>query len=135
MSGKSAKRSAAIVALGLLVALGDGAARTASASRPDQLTYLTFSKPVGLPGVTLAPGTYAFELASPYTSGNVVLVRDRARTRALFSGFTYRALRPANWSEKRQIVLGEAGGQGEARPILAWYPVDNEMGFEFIYHR
>jgi len=133
MSKTSVKRAAAAIAFGLLVTLG-GATRTASASRADQLTYLTFSVPVALPGVTLQPGTYAFELATPNTAGNVVLVRDRARTKALFSGFTYRSPRPANWNEKRQIVLGEAG-PGEARPILAWYPVDNGMGFEFIYHR
>src|SRR5436190_2255277 len=108
MSAISAKRAAAVIAFGLLVSFG-GAPRTASASRADQLTYLTFTKPVALPGVTLAPGTYAFALATPDTSSNIVLVRDRARTRALFSGFTHRAPRPANWTEKRQIVLGEAG--------------------------
>jgi len=134
MSRISAKRAAAIIAFGLLVALGEGATRAASASRPDQLTYLTFSTAVALPGVTLEPGTYAFEVASPYTSGNIVLVRNRARTKALFSGFTYRTPRPANWSERKQIAFGEAA-PGQPRPILSWHPVDNGMGFEFIYHR
>lgn len=131
MSGKT-KRVAAVIAFGLLVALGDGATRAASASRADQLTYLTFSRPVSLPGVTLEPGTYAFEVATPYTASNIVLVRNRARTRAFFSAFTYRTPRPANWNAKRQVVLGEAKA-GEPAPILAWYPVDSEMGFEFIY--
>jgi hypothetical protein len=134
MSGTSVKRAAAVVAFGLLVVLGDGATRTASGSRVDQLTYLTFSQPVALPGVTLEPGTYAFELAMPYTSSNVVLVRDRARSKAFYSGFTYRSPRPANWTEKRQIVLGEHA-PGQAAPILGWYPVDNPMGFEFIYRQ
>ena len=42
--------------------------------------------------------------------------------------------RRANWSEKRQMTLGEAA-RGEAAPILAWYPLDNAMGHEFIYRR
>ena len=133
MSGMSAaKRTAAVIAFGLLVTLGGGATRAAAGGRVDQLTYLTFNRPVALPGVTLAAGTYAFEVRTPYTSGNIILVRDRARQKELYSGFTYRTPRPQNWSEKRQIVLGESA-QGEPAPILAWYPVDNEMGFEFIY--
>jgi hypothetical protein len=134
MSEQSAKRAAAIIAFGLLVALGDGATRAASAARTDHLTYLTFSRPVALPGVTLEPGTYAFELATPLTASNVVLVRDRARSRALYSGFTYRTPRPANWSDKRLVLFGESA-PGIAAPIRAWYPVDNDMGFEFIYHQ
>ena len=135
MSGMSAaKRVSAVLAFGLLVGLGGGAARATASARADHLTYLTFSRPVALPGVTLAAGTYAFEVPTADTAGYVVMVRDRARTKPLFTGFTYRTPRPANWSEKRQIVFGESA-PGEPAPILAWYPVDNAMGFEFIYRR
>ena len=132
LSGLS-KRASAAAALGFLIVLGAGGSR-ASAARTDLLAYYSFSRPVALPGVTLAPGTYAFEVRDPNTANNVILVRDRTRSRSLFSGFTHRALRPQNWNEKRQIVLGEAA-PGEAAPILAWYPVDTATGYEFIYPR
>ncbi|HEV3139198.1 MAG TPA: hypothetical protein VGY57_01710 [Vicinamibacterales bacterium] len=127
-------RKLAFAAFGLLVVLGVSATNVAAGSSGNRLTYLTFNRPVALPGVTLAPGTYAFEVRNPETGGDIVTVRDRGRMRPLYTGFTFRSPRPANWSEKRQIVFGEAPA-GEAMPILAWYPLDNAMGHEFIYRR
>ena len=34
----------------------------------NKTTYLTFNRPVGLPGVTLGSGTYVFELPEPMSS-------------------------------------------------------------------
>jgi len=127
------RRSAAAAAFGLLVLLGAGATRVAATSG-DHLTFFTFRRSVALPGVTLPPGTYAFQIANVDGASNIVMVRDRARRQSLFLGFTYRTPRPEGWSEKRQIVLGESG-PGDAAPILAWYPVDNATGYEFIYRR
>ena len=128
-------RKLASAAFALLVLAGvAGGPRVAAGARADNLTYLTFSRAVALPGVTLQPGTYAFELSSPYTAANVVLVRDRARTRALYQGFTHRVPRPANWNERRQVQFGESA-HGAPAPILAWYPLDTATGFEFIYPR
>ena len=52
----------------------------------DKLTYLTFSAPVQIPGVTLAAGTYRFRLTNPDTSRNVlqVLSNDGATVYAMF---------------------------------------------------
>ena len=136
MTGMSAtvRRSAAAAAFGLLVLVGAGATRATATARADQLTLYTFKRAVALPGVTLRPGTYAFQIANVDGANNIVMVRDAAQRESLFLGFTYRSPRPAGWSEKRQIVFGESG-PGEAAPILAWYPVDNAMGYEFIYRR
>ena len=134
MTGMAAavRRTAAAAAFGSLVLFGAGAAATPSSGA--QLTFFTFTRPVALPGVTLSPGTYAFQVANVDGANNIVMVRDRARRQSLFIGFTYRTPRPEGWSEKRQIVLGESG-PGDAAPILAWYPVDNATGYEFIYRR
>ena len=43
-------------------------------------TYLTFNRPVSVPGVGLAPGTYIFELASPTTDVSIVRVLSRDRS-------------------------------------------------------
>ncbi len=45
-------------------------------------THFTFRAPVALPGVTLPPGSYVFEVLNPDMSGDLVRVstRDRNRT-------------------------------------------------------
>ena len=50
---------------------------TAHADEWNKLTYLTFSGPVQLPGVTLPAGTYRFQLADPDSSRRVVRVSDK----------------------------------------------------------
>jgi hypothetical protein len=45
---------------GCAVALTLALRRAASADENDRLTYMTFSGPVQVPGVTLAAGTYTF---------------------------------------------------------------------------
>jgi hypothetical protein len=92
--------------------------------------FLTFSQPVALPGVSLVPGTYVFELADPDTS-NVVRVRDRVSNRVAFTGFTFRINRPVGKRDSK-VVLGEAK-KGNPAPVLAWYPTDQELGYQFIY--
>lgn len=46
----------------------------ANATTYDKLAYLTFNRPVQVPGVTLRAGTYGFRLANPETSRNVLQV-------------------------------------------------------------
>jgi hypothetical protein len=92
--------------------------------------FLTFRQPVALPGVSLAPGTYVFELADPDIS-NVVRVRNRASNHVEFTGFTYRIDRPAGRMDS-QVILGEAR-KGDPSPVIAWYPTDQKIGYQFIY--
>jgi hypothetical protein len=58
----------------------------AEAHTYDKLTYLTFSGPVQIPGVTLGAGTYRLRLANPETSRNVlqVLSNDGTIVYAMF---------------------------------------------------
>ena len=89
---------------------------------------------MALPGVTLAAGTYAFELADPASSSNVVVVRDRNRTRSFYLGLTLMVPRPAGMDNHSTVSLGEAP-RGEPTPIVAWYPPDAPHGLQFIYAR
>src|SRR5580658_10870899 len=52
---------------------GFGAAQ-ASAQTADERTFFTFSGPVELPGIALAPGTYMFRLIAPNNDHSVVQV-------------------------------------------------------------
>ncbi len=96
-----------------------------------KLDVLTFSGPVALPGVTLGAGTYNFEVADR-DSGDVVRVRNQQNNQVAFMGFTYHVERPDAGREGNNVILGEAR-PGQAPPILAWFPVGERRGYEFIY--
>jgi hypothetical protein len=102
---------------------------------PSRLTYLTFSGPVGLPGMTLPAGTYAFELAAPDTSLEIVRVRDKEHSKKVyFMDFTGMVERPADLPKDYHVSFGEAPA-GAAPPIVVWYPVGDPSGRRFIYNR
>ncbi len=79
--------SAAAVLMLVGVTAGD------AALDPNRTTRLTFNTPIGLPGVTLAAGTYTFELAAPDADLNIVRVMNRDRSVVYLTAFT-RAGRP-----------------------------------------
>lgn len=97
-----------------------------------QTTYVTFSGPVGLPGVTLPAGTYVLELADPYVRTDIVRVLNRDHSRAYFTAFTEKTERPRGWPANRSVVIGEAR-PGGVPPILVWYPSGDPQGRRFIY--
>ena len=118
------------VVLGCLVA-----AAAVHAMNPAHQALLTFSRPVSLPGVSLAAGTYLFEVANPDTSSDVVRVRSNEDYRHVyFTGFTKRVDRPKGLRADRPVVLGEPGA-GIAPPILAWFPEGAATGRQFVYPR
>ncbi len=82
--------------------------------------YLTFSGPVALPGVTLQAGTYIFERVVE-TEPDIIVVRNRDRSKVYFMAFTERTERPAGMSRANAVTLGEAR-PGTPVPITAWYP-------------
>ena len=117
------------------VVLGFVAAASVRAWNPADRARLTFSQPVSLPGVSLAAGTYVFEVANPDSGRDVVRVRAKEDYRQVyFVGFTHRIDRPKNLRADRPILLGEPGA-GMAAPILAWFPEGAVTGREFVYPR
>jgi hypothetical protein len=123
---KSAVSLLAALAVGLLLSVP-----TLGSEASLHTNYFHFDRAVGLPGVELAPGTYIFERAEA-TNQDVVVVRDRARTRVYFLGATNRVDRPRHLARGSAITLGEAR-PGVAPPIAVWYPLDSSRGHGFIY--
>ena len=103
-------------------------------SDANQTMYLTFSRAVELPGVSLGSGTYIFEVANPETSGDVVRVLSRDRSRAYFLGFTRVVNRPHNMRHDQRVSLGEAAPATAPR-ITAWWPDGEPTGRQFVYPR
>jgi len=93
---------------------------------------LTFSRPVALPGVVLPAGSYSFDLVDSKSSLDVVIVRNRARTKVFYMGFTHLVQRPKGMSEDVPVTFAEARAS-EARPIATWYEVGNSIGHQFLY--
>jgi hypothetical protein len=93
--------------------------------------HLTFSGSVALPGVTLARGTYIFELSSP-TNLDVVRVLSRDRSRVYLTTLTMPIQRPPDMPADRLVTFGEAKA-GEPMPITAWYPEGHSIGHKFAY--
>ena len=118
---------AAVLALALVP-------RAGAMGSAEKTTYLTFSQPVRLPGVSLSSGTYIFEIASPNTSAGIVRVMSRDRSIAYFLGFTRPVTRPHNLSRDQNVSLGESAA-GVAPPITTWWPQNESTGRQFVYPR
>jgi hypothetical protein len=104
------------------------AAQVHASGRANRTSYLTFSRSIALPGVTLAAGKYSFE--SDSTNSDVVLVRDR--NQIFFLGLTRKIDRPPGMRDDHLVTFGEAP-PGVPVPITAWYPAGDRMGHQFLY--
>lgn len=91
--------------------------------------HLTFRVPVALPGVTLAAGTYTFEVDG---RTDVVRVLSRDGSQIYFLGFTTQIQRPAGLPSDRPVTFGEAR-VGTPWPITAWYPIGESRGHQFTH--
>ena len=104
----------------------------ASYDNSQKTTYLTFNRPVRLPGVALGTGTYIFELPDPEGAWDVVRVSSRDRSRVYFMGFTHIVDRPAGLSRDHIVSFGEARAD-VTQPITVWWPHDGSRGRQFVY--
>jgi hypothetical protein len=92
---------------------------------------LTISNSVGLPGVTLTPGSYVFEAGYGGMNSNIVRVLSPNRQRLFYQGFTVPTTRRFD-AEKNVLTFGETTN-GAPAPILAWYPIGSNSGHAFMY--
>jgi len=92
--------------------------------------YLTFSGPVALPGVSLAPGTYLFR-RPVQTAANViqVLSQDRSTVYAMVMTIPRMRVKPT----RRHEILFEEGPEGAPPAIKAWFLPGRSIGHELLY--
>lgn len=93
------------------------------------ITHLTFSGSVRVPGATLAAGTYTFRRIHPRVIQ--VVSKDRSTVYAMFNTI-------ARWRtetvHKDEMVFGEAS-VGTPPAMEIWFPAHRNMGDEFVYPR
>jgi hypothetical protein len=116
-----------VMALGFLTMVS-----TRADTNVNKTTYLTFNRPVSLPGVTLGSGTYIFELPDATHVSDVVRVLSRDRSIVYFTAFTIPVQRPVGMSANRPITFAEARPD-VPQPIAVWWPQDESTGRQFIY--
>jgi hypothetical protein len=91
--------------------------------------YLTFSAPVALPGVSLAPGTYIFRRPA----SNILMVTNaRRQPYAMLS--TVATLRTSP-SDRYEVVLGAPLADGAPRRIDAWFVPGEATGQQLMYSK
>jgi hypothetical protein len=109
-----------------LVAVG------ARADENDRLTYLTFSGPVQLPGITLAAGTYTFKLADLSGNRHVVHVfskEDSPKLITTLMTIPNQRLEPV----KDTYIMFAERPAGTPQAMKAWFYPGRSIGEEFIY--
>jgi hypothetical protein len=113
------------VALAALLVVG------AHADEHDRLTYLTFSGPVQLPGVTLAAGTYTFKLADSESNRHVVQVFKKGDSKLITTLMTIpnERLDPV----KDTYIMFAERPAGTPQAMKAWFYPGRSIGEEFIY--
>jgi hypothetical protein len=102
----------------------------AHADEANQLTKITFSQPIEIPGQILPAGTYLFQLADP-NDLNVVHIFNAEGTRL------YATLQTVT-AERRQptgntaLVLAERS-EGRPETLVKWFYPGNTSGHELVY--
>jgi hypothetical protein len=95
-----------------------------------EVTYLTFSNTVEMPGVTLPAGTYMFRLADT-PSRNVVQVLDRDGKDIRGQWLFVQSERPQVSGDT--VIMFKENRAGATPAIQYWYFPGEKIGKEFIY--
>src|SRR5262245_50336620 len=103
----------------------------ARADEYTKLTYLTFSGPVQLPGITLPGGTYMFKLADPDSGRRVLQVWDKDGMKLYTTLLTIPDER-MEASDKPVVMFSERPA-GTPQAIKSWFYPDERIGQEFVY--
>jgi hypothetical protein len=115
----------------LACALVGALASPAYANGCDRLTYLTFSAPVALPGITLPAGTYQFTRPDCENAPDVVRVAtaDGTNVYGTFLTIPEQRLSP---SSRPEVMFAEMPS-GSPDAIKAWFYPGETTGDEFLY--
>lgn len=114
-----------------LIGLGSVLAPRMNADIWNQLTKVTFSQPVEIPGQVLPPGTYTFKLMDSQTNRNIVLIynADNMKHIATILAIPDERLKPTG----KTVVTFEERAAGSPQAIKAWFYPGDTYGQEFVY--
>ena len=105
----------------------------ARADEDNQLTKLTFSQPVQVPGRILPAGTYEFVLANSESNRNIVQIFNADGTEIIATVQTIPTER-ATETEGTSITFAQ-GQDAQPAALVTWFYPGAETGHEFIYSK
>jgi len=108
-------------------------APAAHADEWNKRTYLTFSGPVQMPGVTLPAGTYTFELADPDSTRHVIRVSEKETDKPIGMFITIPSERFDPPSEN--LIMFAERPAGSPQAVQVWFYPGDKIGEEFVYPR
>ena len=121
------------ITLGLMVAFVLLFEFAAHADDADELTKITFSAPIQIPGKVLPAGTYTFQQEDPNDNSHLVQIfnADRSVLYATLETASADQMKPGDGTT---IVLAEqeAGGPDV---LVKWFYPGRTSGHEFIYSK
>ena len=105
----------------------------ARADEWNKKTFLTFSGPVQVPGVTLPAGTYTFKLADLNGNRHVVQIfdKDEKKIFTTLMAIPNQRLEPSD----KPVVLFTETPAGSPQAVKVWYYPGERIGNEFVYPR
>src|SRR6267378_6890145 len=121
------------IVIGLIIAFTLFFELAAHADVWDQMTTITFSAPVQIPGQVLPAGTYVFRLADSDAERGIVQIYNADRSHLYATLQTIEAQRP-NPTEDTAVTFAEQGA-GKPDALLNWFYPGNESGNEFLYSK
>ena len=105
----------------------------AHANDENQMTKLTFSKSVQVPGRILPAGTYQFVLAKNEANRNIVEIFNADGTELYATIQTISAERGRKAYGTSVTLAQRPNGQPEA--LVTWFYPGNDIGHEFVYSK
>jgi hypothetical protein len=105
----------------------------AHADEHNELTIITFSQPVQIPGQVLAAGTYQFVLASSDADRDFVRVYNASGTQVFATLQTVPTERRGETYEGSITLAQRQNGQPVA--LVTWFYPGMDTGHEFIYSK
>jgi len=119
-----------LAALCAALALTAGAA-FAQSTPADRTTFVTFSGPVSLPGMTLPAGTYTFKIADSQTDRHIVQVFNREGTKLFTTLLAVPAQRPE--PEGDPVITFKETPSNRPPAVHYWYYAGEKDGNELVY--
>jgi len=104
---------------------------TAQTVPPDRLTYVTFSGPVSVPGMTLPGGTYAFKIMDSNADRHIVQIFNREQTKLFTTLLAVPATRPEPTGDP--VITFKETRSDQPPAVHYWYYAGDLAGNELVY--
>jgi hypothetical protein len=106
---------------------------TAHADEENQMTKISFSEAVQVPGTVLPAGTYQFVVARNESNQNIVQIFNAAGTKLYATVQTVPAERGKEAYGTSITLAQRPDGQPDA--LVTWFYPGNDTGHEFLYSK